>query len=155
MVLRFLIGCLGAEIKTALKTVNSWRALRFWSAPIFCDFLVWQAKTTRPGQCWRQSTHISWPAGCSWHSGGNQSLQEENTSKEQREASHWTFARPNSKEMLHYSELVYIQLTPIFQLLPILYGHLYFVDAYIFISAKILGSASIFGFIATVNVVYM
>jgi hypothetical protein len=51
-----------------VKTVNSWRAPRFWSTPIFCDFLAWQAGTTRPGQYRKQSSHISWPAGCSCHS---------------------------------------------------------------------------------------
>jgi hypothetical protein len=35
-------------------------------------------------------------------------MMMKNTSEEQRGASHWTFARPNSKEMLHFSELVYI-----------------------------------------------
>ncbi|MFN9906685.1 MAG: hypothetical protein ACK56F_11285, partial [bacterium] len=50
------------------KIVNSRQAPRFWSRPIFFVFLAWSAGTTRLGQCRRQSAHLSWPAGRSWHS---------------------------------------------------------------------------------------
>ncbi len=42
-----------------MKTVNSWRAPRFLSAPIFCEFLAWRAGTTRPGQYGALWAHLS------------------------------------------------------------------------------------------------
>ena len=62
-----LTGRLEADILTSMvwgKSVKSWRAPMYMLTPIFCHFPSWQAGTTRPGQCGRNSAHISWPAGC-------------------------------------------------------------------------------------------
>ncbi len=115
-----------------VKTVNSSRPPIFWSTPIFCDFLAWQAGTTRTGQYRKQSAHIDWPAVCIRH------LHEEETTSSvgehqrvERCQSLWTLPGQNRKEMLHYFVHVYIC------------QHLYFVDAYIFVVAYILVGAYI------------
>ncbi len=111
--------------------------LEFGQLPYFVTF--WFGRPKQPG----------WPAGCSWHSGGNQHLQEENTSEEQREASHWTFARTVRRcfatlNCYKFSWRLHFSRCP------------YFMDTYILLTL-IFSSVpkSIFGFIASVNVVYM
>jgi len=97
----FLIGCIGAEILTAKvrrKSVKSWGTPIFLLTPIFCDFLAWQACTSRPGQCTRKPSHINWPAGCSQslrnYMRRRQQLQEVNTSVVREEPATVDFTGP-------------------------------------------------------------
>jgi hypothetical protein len=100
-------------------------------AYIFVTF--WHGGPVQPG---RDSTvgrfsHISWPAGCSWHLSSTWSSEGQHQQGVERSQSLWTLPCKNSKKMLHFLDLY------------ILCWHLYFVDAFI-LSTPIILWAPIF-----------